>query len=219
MSAWPATSRNTGATSPGSRSGTVASLTPIRIRPCSTGSCALAINLSGASPGLAYHFVTAVIYCLGPVSLFWMAWRLCRSREVRPVRRHRLLLDFALLPAGGIRPRRYQRNPRSPPPANARAWGEGPHLLPCCSSRLPSACFTWLSKNASPGIGSPPDSLWPPFLSPTGSAPWRSSSASLRTSRGASRRSEDAADPDSHRRGRPTRTRWPCRGCRRIRSR
>lgn len=42
---------------------------------------AAVITFSGASPGLAYHLVTAVIYCLGPVTLFWMAWRLCGSRE------------------------------------------------------------------------------------------------------------------------------------------
>jgi hypothetical protein len=42
--------------------------------------CALAINLTGWSPGLAHHFVTATLYALGPVMLFWMAWRLCESR-------------------------------------------------------------------------------------------------------------------------------------------
>ena len=42
--------------------------------------CGLAITLTGVSPGLAHHFVTAAFYCLGPVTLFWMAWRLCGSR-------------------------------------------------------------------------------------------------------------------------------------------
>jgi hypothetical protein len=41
---------------------------------------ALVISLTGADPGLAYHFVVATIYALGPVTLFWMAWRLCGSR-------------------------------------------------------------------------------------------------------------------------------------------
>ncbi|MCX6631012.1 MAG: hypothetical protein NTW28_25650 [Candidatus Solibacter sp.] len=41
----------------------------------------LMITLSGVSPGLAYHFVVAMVYSLGPVTLFWMAWRLCGSRE------------------------------------------------------------------------------------------------------------------------------------------
>jgi hypothetical protein len=41
----------------------------------------LLIALTHVSPGLAYHFVTAMLYALGPVSLFWMAWRLCGRRE------------------------------------------------------------------------------------------------------------------------------------------
>ena len=41
---------------------------------------ALAINLTGASPVVAYHAVTATLYALGPVTLFWLAWRLSRSR-------------------------------------------------------------------------------------------------------------------------------------------
>ena len=40
----------------------------------------LAITLTGADPGLAYHFVVAMVYSLGPVTLFWMAWRLSGSR-------------------------------------------------------------------------------------------------------------------------------------------
>jgi hypothetical protein len=40
----------------------------------------LGITLTGADPGLAYHFVVATVYCLGPVTLFWMAWRLSGSR-------------------------------------------------------------------------------------------------------------------------------------------
>jgi hypothetical protein len=43
--------------------------------------CGLVVTLAGVSPGLAYHFVTAMIYCLGPVTLFWMAWRLSGKRE------------------------------------------------------------------------------------------------------------------------------------------
>ncbi|HWB86362.1 MAG TPA: hypothetical protein VG675_19630 [Bryobacteraceae bacterium] len=34
----------------------------------------------GISPALAYHAVAASVYALGPVTLFWMAWRLCGSR-------------------------------------------------------------------------------------------------------------------------------------------
>jgi hypothetical protein len=35
---------------------------------------------AGASPGLAYHTVTAALYALGPVALFWMAMRLGAPR-------------------------------------------------------------------------------------------------------------------------------------------
>lgn len=35
---------------------------------------------TGASPGLAYHIVTAAMYALGPVALFWLAMRLGAGR-------------------------------------------------------------------------------------------------------------------------------------------
>ena len=41
---------------------------------------ALAAGLSGASPALSYHAVTALLYCLGPVTLFWFACRLSGER-------------------------------------------------------------------------------------------------------------------------------------------
>lgn len=37
-------------------------------------------RLFACEPALAYHAVTATLYCLGPVSLFWMAYRLSGSR-------------------------------------------------------------------------------------------------------------------------------------------
>ncbi len=43
---------------------------------------ALTAGLSGASPALSYHAVTAVLYCLGPVTLFWFACRLSGERWV-----------------------------------------------------------------------------------------------------------------------------------------
>ncbi|HTS62834.1 MAG TPA: hypothetical protein VMH28_12480 [Candidatus Acidoferrales bacterium] len=42
--------------------------------------CALAITVTGISPGMAHHFVTAALYSVGPAALFWMAWRLCGDR-------------------------------------------------------------------------------------------------------------------------------------------
>jgi len=34
----------------------------------------------GITPALSYHFVNTVLYCLGPVALFWLAWRWSGSR-------------------------------------------------------------------------------------------------------------------------------------------
>jgi hypothetical protein len=43
--------------------------------------CGLVVVFTGISAGLAHHFVTATLYALGPVALFWMAWRLCGNRN------------------------------------------------------------------------------------------------------------------------------------------
>jgi len=43
---------------------------------------ALWANLTGMSPGHAYHFVVALAYCLGPIALFVLALRLSGSRWV-----------------------------------------------------------------------------------------------------------------------------------------
>jgi hypothetical protein len=42
--------------------------------------CGLVVMLTGFSAGRAHHLVTATLYALGPVTLFWMAWRLCGNR-------------------------------------------------------------------------------------------------------------------------------------------
>ena len=42
--------------------------------------CGLAVAVTGADPGLAHHFVTATLFALGPVTVFWMAWRLGGKR-------------------------------------------------------------------------------------------------------------------------------------------
>jgi hypothetical protein len=36
--------------------------------------------MRGWSPALAYHFVTPILYCLGPVTMFALALRLSKSR-------------------------------------------------------------------------------------------------------------------------------------------
>ena len=90
------------------------------------------LSLTGVSPGLAYHFVTAMIYSLAPVALFWMAWRLCGSRAcalaaavayslVSPTC---LLVKAARLDSGTfLGPRRL---------LTLVMWGEGPHLTSMC---------------------------------------------------------------------------------------
>ena len=92
----------------------------------------LVLSHTAASPGLAYHFVTAMAYALGPVTLFWMAWRLCGSRAcalaaafvyslVSPTC---LLVKAARLDSGGfLGPRRL---------VPLVMWGEGPHLTSLC---------------------------------------------------------------------------------------
>src|ERR1019366_2450202 len=90
------------------------------------------VTLAGVSPGLAYHLVTAVVYSLGPVTLFWMAWRLSRSRAcalaagigyslISPTC---LLVKQARLDSDGFwGPRRL---------VTLVVWGEGPHLRSMC---------------------------------------------------------------------------------------
>jgi hypothetical protein len=46
------------------------------------GLVAVAAGLTRISPALAHHAVTASFYCLGPIALLWMAWRLSRDLEL-----------------------------------------------------------------------------------------------------------------------------------------
>ena len=94
--------------------------------------CGLVVTLAGVSPGLAYHFVTAMIYCLGPVTLFWMAWRLSGKRECALVAGMGYsLISPTLLLAASARvdadgfwgPRRL---------VTLVVWGEGPHQASMC---------------------------------------------------------------------------------------
>ena len=94
--------------------------------------CGLVVTVAGVSPGLAYHFVTAMVYSLGPVTLFWMAWRLSGKREcalvagigyslISPTC---LLVKAARLDSDGFwGPRRL---------ITLVVWGEGPHLTSMC---------------------------------------------------------------------------------------
>ena len=93
---------------------------------------ALVITFGKVDPGLAYHFVVAMIYSLGPVTLFWMAWRLCGSRPCALVAAigYSLISPTALLVRsvaadidGVLGPRRL---------ITLVNYGEGPHLTSMC---------------------------------------------------------------------------------------
>jgi hypothetical protein len=93
---------------------------------------ALVIAAVGANPGLAYHFVTASIFALGPVTLFWMAWRLGARRAPA----FAAALAYSLISPTCILVREVR--------FDADGWfaarrlhtlvvyGEGPHLLSLC---------------------------------------------------------------------------------------
>jgi len=94
--------------------------------------CGLVLSLTGVSPGLAYHFVTALFYSLGPSALFWMAWRLCGNRAwafavgagysiFSPS--CLLVKEIRLDAAGWSGARRLQ---------DLVAYGEGPHIASLC---------------------------------------------------------------------------------------
>jgi hypothetical protein len=88
----------------------------------------LAVACGRISPGLAYHAVTATVYAAGPVTLFWMAWRLSGNRPtaiaaglmyslISPTC---LLVKEVRVDAGGwFGPRRLN---------TLVIYGEGPHL-------------------------------------------------------------------------------------------
>ena len=94
--------------------------------------CGLVVAATGISPGLAHHFVTATVYALGPVTLFWMAWRLSGNRAaalaagigyslISPAC---LLVKEVRFDAGGwFAGRRLD---------TLLVYGEGPHLTAMC---------------------------------------------------------------------------------------
>ena len=94
--------------------------------------CALVIALAGANPGLAHHFVTATVFALGPVTVFWMAWRLGARRAPAFV----AALGYSLISPACLLVREVR--------FDAGGWfaarrlhtlvvyGEGPHLTSLC---------------------------------------------------------------------------------------
>ncbi len=94
--------------------------------------CGLVVAGTGVSPGLAHHFVTATVYALGPVTLFWMAWRLGGNRAsalaagvgyslISPTC---LLVKEVRFDAGGFLAGRRL--------STLIVYGEGPHLTAMC---------------------------------------------------------------------------------------
>src|SRR5260370_24417278 len=94
--------------------------------------CGLLVAVAGVSPGLAHHFVTATVYALGPVTLFWMAWRLGGNRASALVAGvgYSLISPACLLvkevrfdAVGFLAGRRL---------VTLIVYGEGPHLTAMC---------------------------------------------------------------------------------------
>src|SRR5260370_30440685 len=94
--------------------------------------CGLVVAASGVSPGLGPHFVRATVDAVGPVTLFWMAWRLGGNRAsalaagvgyslISPAC---LLVKEVRFDAGGFLAGRRL--------VTLIVYGEGPHLTAMC---------------------------------------------------------------------------------------
>ena len=85
-------------------------------------------GVAGVSAALAYHAVTAVMYCLGPVTLFWMSYRLSGARAASFVAS---LLYSLFSPSTILMPSVLEDLGTSLGPRRLQAlvyWGEGPHV-------------------------------------------------------------------------------------------
>ena len=94
--------------------------------------CGFVVAISHVSPGLAHHFVTATVYALGPVALFWMVWQLSANRGAAFIAAlgYSLFSPACLLvrevrfDAGGVFAARRLHT--------LVIYGEGPHLTSLC---------------------------------------------------------------------------------------
>jgi hypothetical protein len=89
---------------------------------------ALAAGTAAVSPAHAYHWVTALFYCLGPVTLFALVLRLSGSRWAAFFAG---AFYSALSPAGWLIPKAAAGIGEIWRPIRLRdmvAWGEGPHI-------------------------------------------------------------------------------------------
>jgi hypothetical protein len=94
--------------------------------------CGLVVAVTHISPGLAHHFVTATLYALGPVTLFWTLSRLSANRGAAfaaalgysLISPSCLLIREVRFDAGGIWSARRLHT--------LVVYGEGPHLTSMC---------------------------------------------------------------------------------------
>ncbi|MBS1858212.1 MAG: hypothetical protein JST11_22770 [Acidobacteria bacterium] len=94
--------------------------------------CGAVVALAGASPGLAHHVVTATVYALGAVTLFWMVLRLSGNRGAAfaaglgysLISPSCLLVKEVRFDAGGAWAARRLHT--------LVVYGEGPHLTSMC---------------------------------------------------------------------------------------
>ena len=86
-------------------------------------------GVTGLSAALSYHAITALMYCLGPVTLFWMSCRLSGTRATSFVAS---LLYSLFSPSTILMPSVLEDLGTSLGPRRLQAlvyWGEGPHVM------------------------------------------------------------------------------------------
>ncbi len=103
---------------------------------------ALFAKITHTSPALAFHAVTAFFYCLGPVLLFWMAWRMSGllapsffAALVYSLTSPSVVFAAVRNDVGWFHPRRLQ---------TLVHYGEGPHNVALALLPLAILC-TWLA--------------------------------------------------------------------------
>ena len=106
-------------------------------------------SIAGISPALAYNAVTAVFYCAGPVTLFWLALRLSGDRRAALVSAviysilspsALLIRNIALDMGGALRARRYQ---------TLVEYGEGPHIMSLALLPVAIVALDWAYRKRS----------------------------------------------------------------------
>ena len=97
-------------------------------------------GVTGLSAALAYHAITALMYCLGPVTLFWMSYQLSGARAASFVAS---LLYSLFSPSVILMPSVLEDLGTSLGPRRLQSlvyWSEGPHMT--AMTLLPVAIVT-----------------------------------------------------------------------------